>query len=108
MQMAIWRAKNGLSVRASGEIFGLEPGHTHRIEHGVVFPRPEIVLRIETVTRMIGPCAVTSGDHLVAWRAKHPQETTSERAAGRAAARAFLTAATKGKRNGKRKKGVRR
>jgi len=92
MQMIRWREKNELSFRQAGELFGLGPSHTYRIEKGLTFPRPEVALRIELVTEALGPEPVTISDHLEAWRQNHPQESIAQRTASRTAVRAFNNA----------------
>jgi len=107
MQMIRWREKNGLSYRNAGELFGLGPSHTYRIEKGLTFPRPEVADRIEQVTQAMGPSGVGLDDHLHAWRRSHPQETEAVRAASRAAVKAFNNAANgpkEGQKDGKQSK----
>lgn len=85
--LALWREKNGgMSGHTAARLFGLSAAANYfRIERGEYWVGPAAALRIETITKKMGPFCVTVGGVLSNWERAHPELARSEIAAAEAA-----------------------
>jgi transcriptional regulator with XRE-family HTH domain len=79
-----WRRRNKLTLVQAAKVIGLKAqSGLFYIEHGITFPMPEAIAKIEGATGG----EITVVDHWRAWCAAHPQQLSEFRAAGRSAAK---------------------
>jgi transcriptional regulator with XRE-family HTH domain len=98
MQLDRWRKLNLLSFREAAELFGCSAGYLSNVEKGGLWPSPQVLIRIATLTEAVGPNQVTAYDILTEWINAH--ENVVERITRKALA---IAAKHKESTNGKAK-----